>query len=112
MWLHQLPMAQESNANIINILAEMGLEKTIFPGIDRAAYHPIELCAFKHAVKIIVDENGTEGGAASLGGFFVTSVPNIDAMPIEPISFDRPFIYMIRDTISGTILFMGAVASL
>ncbi len=102
---------QESNANIINILREMGLEKTIFPGINRAASHPIELCAFQHAVKIIVNENGTEGGAASLGGFFTTSVPNIDELPIEPISFDRPFIYLIRDTISGTILFIGAVTS-
>lgn len=103
---------QESNANIINILGEMGLEKTIFPGIDRAAYNPIELSVFQHAVKIIVNEKGTEGGAASLGGFVATSVPNIDDMLIEPISFDRPFIYMIRDTISGTILIMGAVTSL
>lgn len=103
---------QESNDNIIKILKEMGLDKTIFPGINRTASIPMELRVFQHAVKIIVNEKGTEGGAASLGGFLSTSVPNIDAMPIEPISFDRPFIYMIKDTISGTVLFIGAVISL
>ncbi len=90
----------------------MGLEKTIFPGINRAASHPIELCAFQHAVKIIVNEKGTEGGAASLGEFTYTSAYYPTEIPIVPISFDRPFIYMIRDTISGTILFMGAITTL
>ncbi len=103
---------QESNNNIIDILSKMGLNKTRFPGLLNAASTPIELHSFQHAVKIIVNEKGTEGGAASLGGFVATSVPNIDAMPIEPISFDRPFIYMIRDSISGTVLFMGAITSL
>lgn len=103
---------QESNANIIKILQGMGLDRTCFPGIMNATADPLELRVFQHAVKISVDEKGTEGGAASLGGFITTSVPNPDAMPIEYISFDRPFIYMIRDNISGTVLFMGAVTSL
>ena len=101
----------ESNSNIIRILQEMGLDHTCFPGIMNAADDPLELSVFQHAVKITVDEKGTEGGASSLGGFFATSVPNPEAMPIEPISFDRPFIYIIRDNISGTVLFMGAVTS-
>lgn len=103
---------QESNSNIIRTLQEMGLDHTCFPGIMNATYDPLELNVFQHAVKIMVDEKGTEGGAASLGGFFATSVPNPEAMPIEYISFDRPIIYMIRDNISGTVLFMGAVTSL
>lgn len=103
---------QESNNNIIGILQEMGLDRTSFPGIMNAASDPLELNAFQHAVKIIVNEKGTEGGAASLGGFFSTSVLNPEAMPVEHISFDRPFIYTIQDNISGTVLFMGAETSL
>ncbi|MDE5871545.1 MAG: hypothetical protein K2H22_06375 [Muribaculaceae bacterium] len=103
---------QESNSNIIRILKEMGLDRTCFPGIMKATGSPLELQTFQHAVKIIVNEKGTEGGAASLGGFYGTSLPNPEAMPAEHISFDRPFIYMIQDNISGTVLFMGAVTSL
>ncbi len=103
---------QESNRDIIKTLQEMGLHRTCFPGIMNASDDPLELRVFQHAVKITVDEKGTEGGAASLGGFIATSVPNPDAMPIEYISFDRPFVYVIRDNISGTLLFIGAVTSL
>ena len=103
---------QESNRDIIKTLQEMGLDRTCFPGIMNATYDPLELRFFQHAAKIIVDEKGTEGGAASLGGFIATSVLNPDAMPIDYISFDRPFIYMIRDNLSGTLLFMGAITSL
>lgn len=102
---------QESNSNIISILTEMGLNSTRFPGLLNAAPTPIELNSFQHAVKIIVDEKGTEGGAASLGGFLTTDGPDPKPMPIETISFDRPFIYMITDSISGTVLFIGAVTS-
>ena len=101
----------ESNSDIIGILKEMGLDRTCFPGIMKAADDPLELGVFQHAVKITVDEKGTEGGAASLGGFLATSTPNPEAMPVEHISFDRPFIYIIRDNISGTVLFMGAATS-
>ncbi|MDE6510964.1 MAG: hypothetical protein K2L00_02555 [Muribaculaceae bacterium] len=102
---------QESNRDIIRILKEMGLDRTCFPGIMNAASDPLALCVFQHAVKITVNEKGTEGGAASLGGFFATSVLDPEAMPVEQISFDRPFIYMIQDSISGTVLFMGAATS-
>ncbi|MDE7346712.1 MAG: hypothetical protein K2N48_08240 [Muribaculaceae bacterium] len=103
--------AFENNSNIIKILQEMGLDRTCFPGIRNAAADPLELKVFQHAVKITVDEKGTEGGAASLGGFLGTSVATTETTPVEPISFDRPFVYIICDTVSGTILFMGAVVS-
>lgn len=101
----------ELNLDIIDCLTKMGLNKTCRPGILKAAVAgPIELVMFRHAVKITVDEEGTEGGAASMAGFLYTSTTP-DPIPEEPISvnFDNPFIYLIRDTISGTVLFMGAV---
>lgn len=102
---------QENNSDIIEILKESGLDRTCFPGITNAAADPLQLRVFKHGVKIIVDEKGTEGGAASLGGFLGTSIANPEAMPVEHISFDRPFVYTIQDNISGTVLFMGAATS-
>ena len=101
----------ESNSDIIGILQEAGLDRTCLQGIANAAADPLQLKVFQHAVKIIVNEKGTEGGAASLGGFLGTSISNPEATPVEHISFDRPFLYMIRDNISGTVLFMGAATS-
>lgn len=103
----------ELNLDIIDFLKMMGLNKTCRPGLLKAAVRgPVELVMFRHAVKIIVDEEGTEGGAASLAGFVYTSAtPNPE--PEKPISinFDNPFIYFIRDTISDTVLFMGVITS-
>lgn len=101
----------ELNLDIIDFLKMMGLNKTCRPGLLKAAVGgPVELVMFRHAVKIIVDEEGTEGGAASLAGFVYASATP-DPEPEKPISvnFDNPFIYFIRDTLSGTVLFMGAV---
>ena len=61
-----------------------------------------------HKAFISVDENGTEAAAATAvimaaGVAMETSVP-----PIE-IHIDHPFLFVIRDEQTGTILFMGRV---
>ncbi len=48
-----------------------------------------------------VDEDGTEAAAVS-GGVGVTSAP-------PEIRFDRPFLVVIRERLSGTIVFMGVI---
>jgi serine protease inhibitor len=49
-----------------------------------------------------VDEKGTEAAAATSVGVGVVSVP-------PNITFDRPFLFAIRERLSGTILFMGVI---
>jgi serpin B len=58
-----------------------------------------------HKAFVSVDEEGTEAAAASAVIIGVTS------MPLETItlSIDRPFIFLIRDIPTGTILFVGRV---
>lgn len=57
--------------------------------------------------KIIVNEEGTEAAAVTIGGELTTAVP-----PSEPqtVSFhaDRPFIYIIQEKSSNAIFFIGA----
>jgi serine protease inhibitor len=48
---------------------------------------------------IEVDESGTR-----VGGFM--DIPIANCLP-EQVSFNRPFAYLIRDGITGTILLMG-----
>jgi serpin B len=50
-----------------------------------------------------VNEEGTEAAAVTTVGIGVTSGP-------PSIRFDRPFVFVIRERLTGTILFMGKVA--
>lgn len=58
-----------------------------------------------HAAKIEVDEHGTVAAAATGLGFQVSGPPQPDAV----IRADRPFLYLIRDNETGTVLFAGRV---
>jgi serpin B len=49
---------------------------------------------------IAVDETGTEAAAATSVGIGVTSLP-------PSVTFDRPFLFAIRERESGTLLFIG-----
>ena len=52
-----------------------------------------------------VNEEGTEAAAATVVGVGVTSAP-------PSFTVDRPFLFVIRERLSGTILFMGQVNEL
>lgn len=49
-----------------------------------------------------VNEEGTEAAAATSVGVGVTSAP-----PVVEMTVDRPFVFVIRERLSGTILFLG-----
>jgi len=58
-----------------------------------------------HKAFVSVDEAGTEAAAAS------AIIVGTTSMPPEPVivTLDRPFIFLIRDIQTGTILFVGRV---
>jgi serpin B len=60
-----------------------------------------------HKTYIKIDEEGTEAAAVTSIGISLTSMP-------ETIDFcvDKPFMFMIREKHSGTILFIGKVLEL
>ena len=60
-----------------------------------------------HEAFVDVDEEGTEAAAATAVIMWETSVPE----PIEPIELtvDRPFLFLIRDLPTETVLFLGRV---
>lgn len=59
-----------------------------------------------HATKVIVDEEGTEAAAATVIGIELTSAPADE--PLRVIA-ERPFLYLIRDTTTGAVLFVGRI---
>lgn len=56
----------------------------------------------EHKTFIDVHEKGTEAAAATAVGIGVTSAP-------PQVTFDRPFLFVIRERSLGTILFIGRV---
>ena len=57
-----------------------------------------------------VDEEGTEAAAVTVGGM-VNAAPPILEEP-TPFYLNRPFVFMIRESSTGTILFMGKVTKM
>jgi len=61
-----------------------------------------------HKATVIVDEEGTEAAAATGVGMETGAGP-----PEPPIVMrvDHPFIFLIRDTRTGTVLFVGRIVN-
>jgi serine protease inhibitor len=60
----------------------------------------------KHRAYVDINEEGTEAAAVTSTGISVTSAPLTTTMRV-----DRPFVFLIRERLSGTVLFMGKVVS-
>lgn len=58
-----------------------------------------------HEAYIAVDEEGTEAAAATAVIIRATSAPLIDV----ELTLDRPFIFAIRDSQTGAVLFLGRI---
>lgn len=53
---------------------------------------------------VAIDEEGTEAAAVTTVGISVTSAPAVTQMRV-----DRPYVFVIRERLSGTVLFMGKI---
>jgi len=51
-----------------------------------------------------INEEGTEAAAVTATGISLTSAP-----VTVPMRVDRPFMFVIRERLSGTVLFMGKI---
>jgi serpin B len=98
--------------NMIPPLKALGMTDAFAPGI--ADFSGITdslrlyINAVVHKAFISVDETGTEATAAT-GVGASTSCVLFDPNPPVVFNADHPFLYLIRDTQSGAVLFMGQV---
>lgn len=58
---------------------------------------------------ITVDEDGTEAAAGTFVAMMAAGAPMGNRPPPRPFVADRPFLFLIRETRTGLILFMGRV---
>lgn len=100
LYLPRFKLEYEKTLNDALIALGMGIAFT--PGADFTRIHEsggIWIDEVKHKTFVEVNEEGTEAAA-------VTSVSFTDSMPAA-VTFDHPFLYVIRERQSGTILFIG-----
>ena len=69
------------------------------------AHEKLALSGVRHRARITVEERGTEAAAATA---IVVSVGSAPTNP-EPFVVDRPFLFYVRDTRTGTLLLYGRV---
>jgi serpin B len=67
---------------------------------------PLELSFVVHDAQMNVSEKGTEASAATGGGLTPTAMP---APPPVTIVFDHPFLFLVRDNATGTVIFEAQV---
>jgi serpin B len=97
--------------SLAQTLAGMGMSAAFsssadFSGMDGAR----DLCisAVVHKAFVDVNEEGTEAAAAT--GTVMRSMALMRPLPIPVFRADHPFLFLIRDTHSGSVLFLGRVA--
>jgi serpin B len=77
-----------------------------FSGMDGA--RDLYLSAVVHKAFVDVNEEGTEAAAAT--GAVVAMRAVVRPKPIPTFRADHPFIFLIRENASGSILFLGRLA--
>jgi serpin B len=99
----------EWSASLKQVLSAMGMPLAFsaadFSGITEAAALAIQDVI--HKAFVAVDEEGTEAAAATAVIIGETAVPE----PVDPlvVRIDRPFLLLIQDRATGTVLFLGRV---
>ncbi len=91
----------EYERKLNEILAELGMPEAFTPAADFSRLSPVGVWIdeVRHKTFVRVDEEGTEAAA-------VTSVAGPTSAP-PAFRADRPFVFVIRERFSGTILFIG-----
>jgi len=68
----------------------------------------VRLSKVMHKAIVEVNEEGTKAAAVTAGVMMTRSMPMMQDPPIS-VKVDRPFIFLIRDPITGVLLFAGIV---
>lgn len=98
----------ESEFSLSQTLAAMGMpvaftDEADFSGMTGTP--DLEISKVLHKAFVSVDEAGTEAAAATAVVMRPTGMPS----DLVHITVDRPFIFLIRDIATGTIVFIGRV---
>ena len=108
MYLNFPKFEFETEISLATILAKMGMPSAFNDGADFSGMtgtKDLFISDVFHKAFVSVDEEGTEAAAAT------AVVMSLTAAPENPLRLevDRPFLFLIRDIQTNSILFMGRV---
>ncbi|NMC39339.1 MAG: serpin family protein [Bacteroidales bacterium] len=98
----------EYKKELTDILSDMGMGIAFTENADFSqicGLYDLLISFIKHQAFIETNEEGTEAAAATVVGFELTSAPDFLVL-----NLDRPFIYIIRETTTNSIVFMGRLS--
>jgi serpin B len=101
-----------SHLDLVPTLKSLGMRDAFLPSradLSGIAGQPGDLYvgAIVHETYVNVDEAGTEAAAATAAGIQASAAL---AGRVVQFDVDRPFVFVIRDRRSGTVLFIGTVS--
>ncbi len=106
--LHMPRWTTQSNSHVTDLLKSFGITDLFSPDtadlslID--AKHDLYLGSIVHSATIEVNESGVKASSA-------TEAESVGALEVPEFNMNHPFIYVIRDVPTDTILFMGRVVN-
>ena len=92
--------------NLKNALAAVGIKKVYDDGAVRMFTESVGLQDILQKSAVEIDEKGAKAAAVTVATGDTTTPPAF------PVIIDRPFVMLIREVSTGTILFAGAVRNL
>lgn len=87
------------------ILGQMGIEMPVTNLVGMIGRNLSCAVKIDHYTKVITDEEGTEAAAVTIG-FIWGAKPGLEPAK-QVFTLDRPFIYLIRNTVTGSIIMIG-----
>lgn len=105
--------ALENKLDLVSTLQALGMEKVFTNEADFSSMSDIStyISLVQQATRLKVDEEGSEGAAVTVIGGYLSDL--MRPLPEEEVDFflDRPFLFQIIESSTGTVLFMGQVGS-
>lgn len=103
--------ALENKLDLVSTLQALGMKKAFTNGADFSSMSDIStyISLVQQATRLKVDEEGSEGAAVTVIEGYLSDL--MRPLPEEEVDFflDRPFLFQIIESSTGTVLFMGQV---
>lgn len=103
--------ALENKLDLVSTLQALGMKKAFTNGADFSSMSDVAtyISLVQQATRLKVDEEGSEGAAVTVIEGYLSDL--MRPLPEEEVDFflDRPFLFQIIESSTGTVLFMGQV---
>ena len=104
-----LPRLKMSYERLLNgDLKSLGMRSAFADAADfsKMSAQPVQISFVKQNSYVDINEEGTEAAAVTTVGVITTSAPLAVTMRV-----DRPYLFVIRERLSGTVVFIGKITA-